>query len=521
MDTTQVLVIGAGLAGSSAALFLAQQGIDVTLVEKHPGTSLHPKAAGQYPRTMQLMHIGGVADEILAASHGMQGGLTIKIAESVHGKVFNTIMAGGEDFDLSAITPFPLGMATQDKAEPILLGKAQQYKAKVRFRTEVVSLDQDDTGVTARLLDRDTERVTELRADYVVAADGHRGGTRTKLGIGRQGKGSLSSVVGVLFKADLGGHVEHDTSLLYYLQNPAFTGVFGGATDSDSYIFGIDYHPDRGESAADFTRERIVELMRIALDKPDLEPDIITVQAWEMAAWLADRFRDGRIFLAGDAAKVTPPTGGMGGNTAVQDGYDIAWKLAAVLNGHAGPGLLDSYEAERRPIAEMVITTSLYNAKERLFPDLDLSDVPPPPADMLGLMGGFRYRSAAIIPDQGDDDPAPAENPFMATGRPGFPAPHVPVDVDGKSSTVELFGPEWTLVCGKDDARWRAAAAATGLPIRVYGAELPDAVAAKYGLGPTGASLIRPDAMVAWRAVEAPEDPTAALTAAVAAILDR
>ena len=518
MDTTQVLIIGAGLAGSSAALFLAQQGIDVTLVEKHPGTSLHPKAAGQYPRTMQLMHIGGVDGEILAASHGMQGGLTIKIAESVRGKVFQTIDAGGGDFDISPITPFPLGMATQDKAEPILLAKAQQHKAKVRFRTEVVSLDQDDDGVTARLLDRDTERVTQLRADYVIAADGHRGGTRTKLGIGRQGKGSLASVVGVLFKADLSGHVTHDTSLLYYLQNPAFTGVFSGATDSDSYIFGIDYHPDRGESAADFTRERIVELMRIALDKPDLEPDIITVQAWEMAAWLADRFRDGRIFLAGDAAKVTPPTGGMGGNTAVQDGYDLAWKLAAVLNGHAGPGLLDSYEAERRPIAEMVITTSLHNAKERLFPDLDLSDVAPP-TDMLGLMGGFRYRSAAIV--SADDDPATTENPFMATGRPGFPAPHVPLEVDDAKSMVELFGPEWTLVCGKDDAGWRAAAKATGLPIRVYGAELPDAVAAKYGLSPTGASLIRPDAMVAWRAVEAPEDPAKALTTAVAAILDR
>jgi putative polyketide hydroxylase len=493
----------------------------VLVVEKHPGTSLHPKAAGQYPRTMQLMRLGGIDDQVLAASHGMAGGLVIKIAESVHGTVFNTVQAGGGDFDVSPITPFPLGMATQDKVEPIMLAQARRHGAQVRFRTEVVGLEQDDDGVTARLLDRETERIGEVRAAYVVAADGHRGGLRDKLGIARHGTGSLSSSVGVVFKADLGGHIDHDTSVLYYLQNPKFTGVFTGATDSDLYIFGVDYHPERGESAADFDHDRLVELMRIGLDKPDLAPEIIGVQAWEMAAWLAERFRAGRVFLAGDAAKVTPPTGGMGGNIAVQDGYDIAWKLAAVLNGQAGPGLLDSYEAERRPIADMVITTSLHNAKERLFPKLDLSDVAPP-TDMLGLMGGFRYRSTAIVTE--DDDPAPVENPFEPSGRPGFPAPHVPIELDGVTSTMELFGPEWTLVCGQDDAAWRAAAAVAaelGITLNVYGAELPSAVADRFGIEAGGASLVRPDAMVAWRSIGASDDPASALDAALRTILDR
>jgi aklavinone 12-hydroxylase len=510
------LVVGAGLAGCSAALFLADRGIDVLLVERHPGTSLHPRATGQFPRTMELLRVGGVADKVMAASYGLGNGLTIKVAESVRGKVFRTILRGREDADTSVISPAPWGMASQDLVEPILLDRARELGAEARFATELVSFQQDSDGVTGRLLDMASGRLSTVRADYLIAADGHRSPIRERLGIPRHGKGPLSHAVGVLFDADLRAHIDADSVALYYLNNPAFTGVFINTSTPDRHLMSFDYHPERGESVADFTDERVTELIRIGLDDPTLTPDIKVIQAWEVAATVADRFADGRVFLVGDAAKVTPPTGGMGGNTAIGDGYDIAWKLADVLTGVAGPGLLDSYQAERQPYAEQVVIRSLHNAKERMLPTLDLSDIPEP-LDYLALGFGFRCRSGAVIVD--DDDPASTEDPTIPTGRPGFRAPHISVVVgDTGMSTVDLFGPGWVLLTG--DAEWQGAA--VDLPVRCYriGADLSDPtgrLADAYGIGAFGASLVRPDGVVAWRIATLPTDPAGTL----AGVLDR
>lgn len=521
-ERTSVLVVGAGLAGSSAALFLANRGVDVLLVERHPSTSLHPRATGQFPRTMELLRIGGVADDVMAASYGLGKGLTINIAETVRGPIFQSILRGNEERDLADLSPAPFGMASQDAVEPILLAKATELGAKVRFNTEAIDVDQTDNTITARLLDRETQHITTIQADYLIAADGHRSPIRTKLGIQRHGKGALSHAIGVLFDADLTGYVDPDSAALYYLQNPVFTGVFVNTAVPNRHLFSVDYHPDRGESLADFTPERVTELIRIGLADPDVTPDIKVIQAWEVGASIADHFSVGRVFLAGDAAKVTPPTGGMGGNTAVADGYDIAWKLADVLSGAAGPGLLASYDAERRPFAEQVVNLSLHNAKTRLMPDLDLSDVPEP-LDFLQLAFGFRYRSNAVI--QEDNDGTPAEDPTTPTGRPGFRAPHIPVQHNGAQiSTVDLFGNCWTLIA--TDEEWTAAAdhAANlfGIGLTSYraGADITgDGLTERYGIGDHGASLIRPDGIIAWRTTN-PADQDE-LATALATILDR
>ena len=527
-ERTQVLVVGAGLAGCSSAMFLAQRGIDVLVVERHPGTSPHPRATGQFPRTMELLRVAGVADDVMAASYGLGNGLTIKIAKTVQGPVFQTIIRGNddEDYDTSAISPAPFGIASQDAVEPILLAKAEEYGAKIHFATELISAEQDEEGVTARLLNRTTEHLTTIRADYVIAADGHRSPMREKLGITRHGKGTLNNAIGVLFDADLSAYVDPDSAALYYLRNPAFTGVFVNTAVPDRHLFGFDYHPERGESVTDFTDQRVTELIRVGLDDETVRPDITVVQAWEIAAGVADRFGDGRIFLAGDAAKVTPPTGGMGGNTAIGDGYDIAWKLADVISGAAGPGLLASYDAERRPYAEQIVIASLHNAKTRLAPSLDLSDVPDP-LDAFALGFGFRCRSNAVIID--DDDPAPTEDPTKPSGRPGFRAPHVPVIVNGTElSTIDLYGNCWVLIAADDS--WSAAAEdaanvfGVGLLSYRIGTDLIDPsgrLADRYGIGDAGASLIRPDGVVAWRTTVADTEPTATLVTALARLLDR
>jgi aklavinone 12-hydroxylase len=502
----QVLVVGAGLGGLSATMFLAQRGIQVLGIAKHAGTAIHPKASGQTPRTMELMRTAGLADEIF--THDVHG-LVIKIAESLRGRVFKTIIPEDGAMDFSAFSPAPFGMASQDEVEPVLLERARQFGADVRFQTELVSFEQDDTGVTARLLDLPTGRLSTVRADYLVGADGHRSKIRADLGVERRGRGSLTHHIGIVFDADLTDHIAADKGTLYYLQNPAFTGAFGATNTERRNVLTVEYHPERGEALADYTEERCIELLRVATDVPDLAPKIVDITRWEMAAWMADRFSDGRVFLVGDAAKVTPPTGGMGGNTAVQDGFDIAWKLAAVLNGEAGPGLLDSFDQERRPFAQQVVDWSYRNYVERLAPHLMGPDVPEE-IDPLQLFFGYRCRSGAVVAE--DDEP---ENPFEPTGRPGFRAPHVLVEHDGaQKSTVDLFGHGWVLVTL--DPAWS--------PCEVEVPVLTDPsgqLAARYGIGERGASLVRPDGVVAWRSPDLVLDPVATVRQVLDSLLDR
>jgi putative polyketide hydroxylase len=515
VERVQVLVVGAGLGGLSASLFLAQNGVDVLTVERHPGTSIHSRASGQNWRTMELFHWAGIDREVLAVSPRASQGLRITVATSLAGRVLHRLMEDGSEFDVSAATTLPAGMAGQDVVEPILLAHAEKAGARVRFRTELVELAQDDDGVTATLRHRDSGEETVVRADYVVAADGGRSGIRQRLGIGTTGMDALSHCLGVVFDADLGDRVKAGVTDLFYLQHPEFTAGLVNTDVPNRYVFAPDYFPARGETPADFTHERLVAMIRAATDLPDLDPEIVWIGSWEIAARLADRFSSGRVFLIGDAAKVTPPTGGQGGNTAVGDAADIAWKLAAVLRGEAGEALLDTYNAERKPIARMIIDTSLHNMKQRMHPELDVSGLTKA-EDMLAAILGFRYRSTAVLSEEPDDGER-VEDVHAPTGRPGFRAP-------GLESTVDLLGHSWVLLCAGDGTRWAPAAAAlaakTGIRLDCHVID-DSAFAPRYGLATGGASLVRPDGIVAWRAKEPVEDPAGELRRVLTAVLSR
>ncbi|NUT50066.1 MAG: FAD-dependent oxidoreductase [Saccharothrix sp.] len=493
----QVLVVGTGLSGLTATLFLAQRGVEVLGISKHRGTSPHPKAAGQTHRTMEVLRRAGVAEEVLAGGAGLDGGLVIKVAESLRGRVFHTIIAEDEDWD-TELSPERPGMASQDHVEPVLLRRARELGAEVLFETELVALAQDEDGVTARVRSAGGEYT--VRADYVIGADGHRGVVRGFAGIGRRGPGELSHHVGVVFDADLSEHIVADRFTLYYLRNQAFTGAFAATNTARRNVFTIEYDPAR-ESPADYPARRCVELLRIATDVPDLEPEVLEVTAWEMAAWVSDRFRAGRVFLVGDAAKVTPPTGGLGGNTAIGDGYDIAWKLAAVLRGEAGEGLLDSYEAERLPYAKLVVDGSYANYVQRFAPHLAGPDVPAE-IDPYHLTLGYRCRSNAVLIE--DDDPAAMEDPADPSGLPGFRAPHVTVDHEGAlKSTLDLFT-TWTLLTLNPS--WRTVdVPSLHVPVLT---DPTGALAKRYRIGQEGATLVRPDGVIAWHTPSTPSTPS-------------
>ena len=271
-----------------------------------------------------------------------------------------------------------------------------------------------------------------------------------------------------------------------------------------------------------------VRYVREALGDPEIPVEIENVQRWSASAEYAERLREGRVFLAGDSAHVMPPTGGFGGNNGVQDAYDLAWKLAYVLDGRADESLLDTYDAERQPVGAFTTEQAYTRYVLRLDPSLGKDDlmpiVPEAPVEL-----GYRHRSPAVLADAGDDETW--EDPATPSGRPGFRAPHVPVTVDGvEQSTLDLFGRGFVLLAGPDGERWCAAARSTGealgVPVQAHrvGADVNDANGAlepSYGTGPAGAVLVRPDGFIAWRTSASHADPENELCGALGAALGR
>lgn len=535
-----VLIVGSGLAGLTAAVTLAWRGVPVLLVERHAGTSRNPRARGVNLRSMELLRVAGLeTDLVMAGGHSFED-FTIHIAETVAGRELQTLLprggarSGGE-FDLSGLTPARPSMAGQDRIEPILRRHAEALGAELRYATELLSVEQDAHGVTARLRDRTTGEEQVVHAHYLIAADGHRSFIRERLGIGTHGYGTLSHNVAVVFEGNIEALIGERRFALYYLQNPRFTGVFVNGDDAHLAVAGMEYDPTR-ESADDFQGARALRIVRDVLGVPDFEARILEVQTFEFASQVADELARGRIFLIGDAAHTMPPTGGLGGQTAMQDGYDIAWKLAMVLHGDAGPNLLDTYAAERQPVAEMTVARQLANYVERMRPDraeiarhvLESSGTPVP--DYMSVAFGYRYRSSAIL-TEAPDDGVPAESPFAPSGRPGTRAPHVAFERHGtRVSSLDLMGRDLVLLCGAEASGWARAAMAiawrAGVPLAVHrvGADLLDAGRrwqAAFGVGDSGAVLLRPDGFIAWRSQGAVSSPADVLTDVLARVLCR
>eukprot|EP00166_Cyanidium_caldarium_P004205 ctg_433.g277 len=431
--------------------------------------------------------------------------------------------------DTSAISPAPMSGAGQDRIEQVLLQHARHLGADVRFSTVMERFSQDADGVNATVRDMQSGAKMQVHADFLIAADGNRSGIRNSLGIGVHGPGTLSNNMMVFFEANLQGIVKHSGFVLCYLQNPKFAGGFMTSDDPNVGAVSVEYDPQK-ESVADYTEGRCVEMVRAAMGVPELELKVLDVKAWEMAARVANRLQSGRVFLAGDAAHTMPPTGGLGGQTAMQDAANLAWKLAMVLQGKASPRLLDTYEAERHPVAEMTVARQVANYVERVRPDRKELSVPGDVVDYMAVAGGYRYRSSAIIPD-GPDDGSPAENPFEPSGRPGFRLPHVWLERDGsRVSTLDLVGREFVLFAGREDAVWVAAATAAteklGIAVECYriGVELVDqnsTALARLGISEGGASLVRPDRFVAWRCREGDGNACEVLRKALTQILGR
>ncbi len=509
-----VLIVGGSLVGMSAALLLGHHGIRAMAVENHRGTAIHPRAAQISQRTMEVFRTVGVEQIVAKKSDEqfVQDGAIVAV-ETLAGKEIARYIPNLNE-GVADISPCKRCFISQSMLEPLLKARAMELGAELRFATEMVSFGQDAEGVTAAIRDRDSGKTTTVRARYMVAADGAHSRVREKLGIRMLGHGTFANAITIYFRANVEPLLRGRNVTVIYVLNEKLRGFFRIEKPFDSGFLAVAETGDPGHPQADvsngLTEERSIELLRASLGVEDLPVTVEGVLHWGATADTAERFRQGRIFLAGDSAHVMPPSGGFGGNTGVQDAHNLAWKLALVLKGLAGPKLLDTYEAERRPASSFTVEQAYSRWVARIAPRLGPNGVQPLAHD-LNVELGYCYDSAAVIPEDSQKKPA-QENPRESKGRPGTRAPHMFVERGGERiSTLDLFGKNFVLLAGPQGsaccADARAAAQQAGIELDVFqvggAGKLADpsgGFAEAYGIAPAGCVVVRPDGFVGWRA---------------------
>ena len=537
MTHVPVLIVGGGPVGLMASLLLSRLGIRSLLVERHPGTAIHPKARGINARTMEVFRQQGIEAAVRKAGLPPERTGFIVWAKTLAGEEIERRVPWGRSQRSAEVSPVHACLCAQDYLEPVLRRCAeQQAPGELRFGAELKSFTQDRAGVTATLRDAATGAEERVAALYMIAADGAQSPVRAALGVRMNGKKDVYDSVNILLEADLRPWTEDRPAALYFIENDRLRGTFLTINAANRWGFLVNSLKAQGYAPEDFTPERSAELVRLAAGVPDLPVKVLGVAPWVASAHVAEQYRHGRVFLAGDAAHEMPPTGGFGMNTGVQDAHNLCWKLALVLQGRAEDSLLQTYHDERQPLARTITEQSLANAISmgRLQKTRETTGARPEYLNEQGMIFGARYTSAAVVPD-GSAPPAVA-NPitdYVASACPGGRAPHVWLQRSSgeRVSAIDLVGQGFVLLAGAKGAAWvesaRAMQAGNGIAVAsvtVGNGELQPADERwreAYGIDDSGAVLVRPDGYVAWRSAGAASDPAAALAGAMTAIQGR
>jgi putative polyketide hydroxylase len=447
----EVLVAGAGPAGLVAGITLARYGVDVLVIDKHGGLSGLSRNLVISTRGMELMRRFGLEQAIRAGAADVRpcAWVTPSLASGE-----GTVMPLGHpsDTEAAAVSPVRPAWAPQDHHEPILLGCLRSLPtATVRFGCQLLQAGQDGGGVHAVVADTGSGAVGHLRAQYLIGADGAHSTVREQLGIPMIGPDDLAKYERVEFSAPLWQIAGERRYALYVITRPGAEGVLAPAGRTGRW--GLSRETPLGTPGlAGLDGAEVTGLIRRAAGGSTLPVTVERLSTFTFAAQLAGRYGDGRCFLAGDAAHRMTPRGGTGMNTAIQDSFDLGWKLAWVLRGWACPALLDSYERERRPVAA-------HNVNRASQP------------------GGARRDTDQALPwDLGGRLPH-----------------HWTLAAGGEVSTIDLIGDGLTILAGPADPRWSGAPGpfTTGAPVIVHMLDAPAASA--LGLPPAGALLTRPD----------------------------
>jgi 2-polyprenyl-6-methoxyphenol hydroxylase-like FAD-dependent oxidoreductase len=536
-DDTEVpvLLAGGGLVGLSTAMFLAQHGISSLAVERLRRGSQLPRAAFFHMRTLELFRSAGIEDEVRARSlEEFEPEGSIVLMDTLAGKVLASFVPGLNE-GVDAFSPCRRLFITQPGLEPILRRRAEAAGARVIDGHEVIGFAQDRDSVATTVKNIETGAERTIRSRYLVGADGAHSRIRELAGIEFDGRGVFSNSVTIYFEAPLAPLLAGTNFSVIYIGNPHLGGFFRLDKDKNSGFLvvntaGDTSKPEASSPANDIREETLVAHVRHAAGDDSLPVKITGTARWRATADVARRFRNGRVFLAGDAAHLMPPNGGYGGNTGIHDAHNLAWKLALVLKGIAGPPLLDTYEAERRSASAFTVEQAYTRYVTRTAQFLGKKDFQPL-ADDFDIELGYLYRSAAIAPRPEDESGETHEHPGKSLGRPGSRAPHMWIERKGERiSSLDLLRGAFVLIAGPDGGGWidaarSAASRIPGLQLEAcrIGTDITsrDDIAGACGFTPSGAMLIRPDGFVAWRAKSFGGGAEAELAGTLARILMR
>lgn len=559
---TDVLVVGSGPAGGAAAALLGMYGVKHILVTKYGWLADTPRAHITNQRAMEVLRDLGLEERAVAQATPQHLMANNVFCESLAGEELGRLYSWGNhparraDYELAS--PVSICDLPQNFLEPILLEAAGQRGTVIRFNTEFLDLVQDAGGVSATVKDRLSGETYEIRAKYLIGADGGRSRVAEVIGLPMQGQMGRAGSMNIIVQADLTKYVAHRPSVLYWVLQPGaqIGGIGAGLVRMvrpwNEWLFIWGYDIEQGERQ--LTNDEAISIVRNLVGDESLEVRVRSTSTWTVNEMYAAHYSSGRVFCMGDAVHRHPPTNGLGSNTSIQDAYNLCWKLKLVLENKASPALLDSYSAERQPVGKQIVTRA--NKSIGDFPPIFeavglLSSADPDQArrniearkapteegkarrkklydaiahksyefNCHGVEMNQRYASNAVV---SDGTPQPAftrdhELYYQATTWPGAHLPHVWVEHHGiRKSTLDLAGKgRFTLLTGIGGECWRAAAAvveaAYGLPIDVVsigpaGCDAQDIYADWYRqseVDEDGCVLVRPDMYVAWRAKQA------------------
>jgi 2,4-dichlorophenol 6-monooxygenase len=577
MLETDVLIVGSGPAGSAAALFLSSYGVKNIVLTKYRWTANTPRAHITNQRTIEILRDMGLEAEVMAkATPQHQMGDTV-FCTSLAGEELARLHTWGThpqrkaDFDLAS--PSSICDIPQDLLEPIILGNAAARGTRIRFDSEYLSLEQDADGVTATVRDRLTDTTYQIRAKYLIGADGGRSKVAQDIGLPMEGRMDVAGSMNIIFEADLSKYVAHRPSVLYWVLQPGSNigGIGMGLVRMVRpwtrwlSIWGYDIN----EPAPQLTDDEAIKIVHNLIGDDSIPITIESTSIWSVNHMYATRYANGRVFCMGDACHRHPPSNGLGSNTSIQDAYNLAWKLALVLQGKADTALLESYNDERAPVGKQIVNRANKSIGEfgPIFDALGLLETSDPQqmvANMAirkedsprgaearsklrsaielknyefnchGVELGQRYHSSAVVED-GTPEPAytrDAELYYHPTTWPGARLPHCWLQHAGeKVSTLDLVGKgRFTLLTGIGGSTWKQAAAEvsaqTGVEIACYeigpgrdAHDIYDDWARLREIDESGCVLVRPDAHVAYRSQRVAEDCSAELSRAMAQIL--
>lgn len=570
---TDVLIVGSGPAGASAALALSTYGVPNLVVTRYASLADTPRAHITNQRTMEVLRDLGVEQDVIAQAtpQHLMGNTTF--CTSLAGEELGRVRSWGNDPLVQAAhelaSPTRMCDMPQHLMEPVLVDAAVARGTALRFQTEYLSHTQDASGVTATVRDRLRGDTYEIRAKYLIGADGGRSKVAEDAGLPMGGQMGVAGSVNIVFEADLAKYTAHRPSTLYWVLAPGATvgGIGAGLVRCvrpwNEWLIVWGYDVTAG--APDLTTEYAESVVRQLVGDDEIPVTIKSSSAWTVNEMYAETYSSGRVFCAGDATHRHPPSNGLGSNTSIQDSYNLAWKLKLVLDGTADPKLLDTYTAERAPVGRQVVTRANQSIGETapIFEALD--GLSPQSPEQLwaniaarkdageaaekqraklreaiafkvyefnahGVDLNQRYDSDAIVPD-GSDAETFARDPELhhqPTTRPGARIPHAWLTSGTRTvSTLDTVGRgRFTLLTGIGGEGWLRAAEAQDVEIVTVvvgpGQEYED----PYGdwarlseISDAGALLVRPDGFVAFRHPSAAPDAEALLSDALRRIL--